>query len=112
MTIISPTIGRVVLVHRFHPDLTPVSDQPEPALVTYVHSDRSINVGGFNACGTHFSLGSLTLVQEGDELPAKGDSYASWMPYQLQAAAKAEGIATGLPPPPDEEGLDNEVEEA
>ncbi len=41
---ISPTIGRVVLVHREFSG----SDQAEPALVTYVHNDRLINVGGFD----------------------------------------------------------------
>lgn len=89
MTLIPPTIGRVILVHRFNPDLTPVSDQPEPALVTYVHSGHLINVGGFDTNSKPFGLTSLTLVQEGDALPAAGDSYATWMPYQLQSAANS-----------------------
>lgn len=86
---ITPTVGRVILVNRFTPELTPVSDQPEPALITYVHNDRSINVGGFSTNGHPFSLTNLQLLQSGDDYPAQGDSYAEWMEYQRVQAAKA-----------------------
>lgn len=82
---ISPTIGRVVWVrNRGH------SSQPEAALVTYVHSDRLINVGGFDANGEPFRATSLALVQEGDEVPSW--PYAEWMPFQKGQAAKTEQL--------------------
>jgi len=79
---ITPTIGRFVLVNNR--DVAPKRSQPEPAVVSYVHNDRLINVGGFNAHGQPFHVQSLPLVQPEDEVPASG-AYASWMPYQISA---------------------------
>lgn len=89
---IKPTIGRVVLVHRVK-DGQPLSPQPEPALVCYVHTDRMINVGGFDANGQPFACTSMTLLQD-DDLPPNliAGAYATWMPYQKEQAAKAEVI--------------------
>jgi len=81
---IKPTIGRVVLVWRGS------SPQFEPALITYVHSDSCINVGGFDLNGKPFSMTSLTLRQDdqGDALSHNPDQppFACWMPYQQQQA--------------------------
>ena len=100
---IRPTVGRVVLVHRFNPDLTPVSDQPEPALVSYVHSDSLINVGGVDANGKPFAITSLRLLQYDDEVGHPvGDAYAEWMPYQKMKAAE-EAAAEGPAPAPAQE---------
>lgn len=85
---IAPSIGRVVWVIR--PFDTLDIKQPEPALVTYVHGDRCINVAGFNANGTPFSLTSLTLIQ--DEEPKPEGNFACWMPYQKGQAAKTEAL--------------------
>ncbi len=85
---ISPTIGRVVLVQRG------VSKQAEPALVSYVHSDTCINVGGFDFNGNPFSLTSLQLLQD-DDKPI-GTVYAEWMPYQKGQAAKTEALEAKL----------------
>ena len=76
---IKPTIGRVVLVHRGN------SDQPEPALISYVWNDSMINVGGFDRNGTPFSHTSLPLKQDDAESPPM--PYAEWMPYQKAVAA-------------------------
>ena len=90
---IKPTIGRVVLVHRFK-DGEKVSTQPEPALVCYVHSDAMINVGGFDANGQPFSFTSCTLLQDNDVAPKfTTGAYAEWMPYQKMLAQNA-----GSPP--------------
>lgn len=78
---IKPTIGRVVLVHRGQ------SAQAEPALICYVHSDRCINVGGFDCNGNPFAATSLQLLQD-DETPTNLNYYAEWMPYQVAQAAK------------------------
>lgn len=77
---IKPTIGRVVLVHR------ETSDQPEPALICYVWSDRLVNVGGFDRHGLPFSATSIQLLQDQD-VPATQSYYAEWMPYQKQVAS-------------------------
>lgn len=85
---IIPTIGRVVWVIRPYDTLD--IKQPEVGLVTYVHSDRCINVAGFNSNGTPFSLTSLTLVQ--DDEPKPEGNFACWMPYQKGQAAKTEAL--------------------
>ena len=78
---ITPTIGRVVLVHRGN------SVQPEPALICYVHSDVMINVGGFDKNGKPFEACSIQLLQ--DDNPINNNLYyAEWMPYQKDQAAK------------------------
>lgn len=91
---IKPTIGRVVW---FHPDTTDESlsgsDQPLPALVSYVHGDRCVNLAVFdaNGGGSH-SRTSVELLQDGDEPPEHGGMYAEWMPYQKGQAAKTESL--------------------
>lgn len=83
-TIIPPTVGRVVWIrHADHPE----SEQPEAGVVAYVHSDRCINVAGFDHNGQPFSKTSVTLVQQDDPTPTAG-IYAEWMPYQLGQAKK------------------------
>jgi hypothetical protein len=86
--VIVPTVGRVVWVHRPHDSID--VKQPEVALVTYVHDDRLINVAGWNANGTPFTLTSLTLVQP-DEPKPEGN-FAAWMPFQKGQAAKTEAL--------------------
>lgn len=84
---ISPTIGRVVLVHR-----PGMSDQREPALVSYVWNDRMINVGGFDKNGIPFFATSMKLLQDDDKPDFEGQPYAEWMPYQKGQAAKTEAL--------------------
>lgn len=92
---IKPTIGRVVLVYR-HPRVQP---EPEPAFVCFVHTDRCINVGGFDANGAPFGATSVPLLQD-DDVPPSGQTYAEWMPFQKGQAAKYEQLAaeTGRAP--------------
>jgi hypothetical protein len=87
--VIVPSIGRVVWFWPIEP-----VDQPYAALVTYVHSDRLINVGGFTANGEPFARTSIKLRQDGDPeaapFPVRGvEAYAEWMPYQKQVASGA-----------------------
>jgi hypothetical protein len=86
---ISPTIGRIVWYRDG-------SSQPLAAIVTYVWSDRLVNLAVFNPNDClPFGKTSVTLMQDGDQLPV-GESYAEWMPYQKGQAAKhdAEKAAT------------------
>lgn len=82
---ITPTIGRVIIVKRgtseAHPD-------GWPCFINRVWNDRCINAAGFNEWGTSVSFSSLKLVQEGDTLPEAGP-FAEWMPYQNAQAKKA-----------------------
>jgi len=91
---ISPTIGRVVLVHA-SVTARDAGSQAMPALVVYVHSDRCINVGGFDSSGGPFSYCSLMLLQDDDAAPALGP-FAEWMPYQKGQAAKTEALQSQL----------------
>jgi len=84
---ISPSIGRVVW---YHPPGHPSSDQPWPALISYVHNDQLINVGGFRADGTSFDAREVRLVQDASETVKLSDGYACWMPYQQKVAAEAQ----------------------
>lgn len=82
---IKPTIGRVVWVYNRFGAIS--KDQPEPALICYVHSDSLINAAGFDANGFPYSATSLPLFQglagEGPTTP-----HAAWMPYQQAQAQK------------------------
>lgn len=85
---IKPTIGRVVLVRNRSGK---IGSQDEPALVTFVHSDACINIGGFDANGAPFAATSVTLHQ-GDDTDAPAYLHAAWMPYQKGQAAKTEAL--------------------
>ena len=80
---ITPTIGRVVLVHRG----AFATDQPEPAFITYVWNDRMVNLGGFDRNGHPFACTSVKLLQDDDPEPSEIESFAYWMPYQKAVAA-------------------------
>ena len=80
---ITPTIGRIVLIFDRPGSADP--QQPEPAIVCYVHTRRMINVAGFNAEGHVFRERNVRLIQDGDAVP-KGEVRAEWMPYQKAVA--------------------------
>lgn len=84
---ITPTIGRVILVHSRASDAT----GPWPCLVNKVYGDRCINAAGFNEWGTQVSYSSLPLLQD-DDVPPETGPYAEWMPYQKGQAAKTEAL--------------------
>jgi hypothetical protein len=85
---ISPTVGRVVW---FYPAGASPNSQPTAGVVAYVHTDRCVNIGGFDHNGNYFAACSVLLVQDGDPVPG-GGYYAEWMPYQRGQAAKADAL--------------------
>lgn len=86
MTNITPTIGRVVWFYRHGKTQHDAGEQPEAALVAFVHGDgRYINIGFFDHNGVSCSLTSVRLIQEGEEM--EQSPFCCWMPYQ-QAQAK------------------------
>ena len=84
---IKPTIGRVVWFHGLNP-----SDQPNAALIAYVHSDTLVNLAVFECNGVADHKTSVFLYQ-GPEYSEKPQSYyCEWMPYQTGQAAKTEAL--------------------
>lgn len=86
---IKPSIGRVVLFFSSSKDFTKDSEQAEPALVSYVHSDVLVNLAIFNSSGGNYGRTSVRLVQPEEAKPTDGSSYATWMDYQIAQAAAA-----------------------
>jgi hypothetical protein len=83
---ISPSIGRVVW---YYPPRHPDGEQPLAAIVAHVWSDTCVNLAIFDANGRPLAdpPTSVLLVQPGNEVPS-GGGYCTWMPYQIQTAAK------------------------
>lgn len=81
---IVPSIGRVVWFRKYRP--LSEQEQAEAAMITYVHTERLVNLVVFDAYGKTRSECSITLVQEGDDAPQV--DYAEWMPYQIGQAKK------------------------
>lgn len=93
---IIPTPGRVVWYYSGDGDTAYCADKEQPmaALVAFVHDERMLNLAVVDHTGTVSSRQNVKLLQDEDEKPEDGSSYATWMPYQLGQAAKVEG-ATG-----------------
>jgi hypothetical protein len=94
MTMIKPTIGRVVW---FWPSTVTGgaeyfcyhdNKQPCAAQVVYVWGDACVNLQVLDQNGRAHSFTSVPLIQEGEPRP---DGYfCEWMPYQIgQAKAQA-----------------------
>ena len=91
-TIIAPTIGRDCY---FKPneldietnDLTLIDESPLQAKVVFVHPDGEINIGGYDHSGNTYRFENIKLVQQGEE-PPEGESFAHWMQWQIEQAAK------------------------
>jgi hypothetical protein len=96
MSAIVPTVGRVVW---FYPERgfrgAVVEGRPLPALVSCVHDDTCVNLGGFDADGQHFAAKHVYLVPSdstADKLEAGGEqAFATWMPCQVQQASAQVG---------------------
>lgn len=96
---ITPTVGRKVWYRPSTFDKTGVgamqcaTGQPLDATILAVWGDRCINVLVLDVYGKPFTKTSITLKQEGDEMPKDADGkevggYAEWMPYQQGQAAR------------------------
>jgi hypothetical protein len=84
---IKPTVGRVV--HYFDRKGLRV-EQPQAALITYVHNDRLVNLTAMRPSGEIMALQSVVLWhgERGiDEEPAS--AFCCWMPYQKAVASGA-----------------------
>jgi hypothetical protein len=89
MTIIKPTVGRVVwywpaAVNGVH------KTSPHKADIVAVHSDTCVNLSIFNEYGVHYTRSSVILAQDEPGFDEPERPYAAWMPYQIGQAAKRE----------------------
>lgn len=96
MTMIKPTVGRVVwyrakLLGNSHPKESP----EQAAIVVRVHDDRLVNLVIFGHDGSINPKVFVVLVQDGDVAPT-GQGYCQWMPYQVGQAAKTEAAEKAL----------------
>lgn len=82
---ITPAPGRVVWFYDFPPD---GNEQPQAAIVAYVHDDRMVNLMAINREGFSVGRSHVPLVQEGDAAPLDSE-YCTWMPYQIGQAKKS-----------------------
>lgn len=115
MTMISPTVGRIVW---FHPNGNEAandllasngSDQPMAASVAYVWGDTLVNLDVIDHSGAHAAFTSVTLIQDGYDIPASGECYCEWMPYQKGQAAKYEALAGAAQSPAVQSEANKEV---
>jgi hypothetical protein len=93
-TTIKPTVGRVVWFYTATEQQTadfspPAAGQPLAAIVTAVKAPDSVNLAVFDAMGFQHARINVLLLQEGQAAP-EGGFYATWMPYQIGQAKKAE----------------------
>lgn len=91
MSVITPTIGRVVHYYPGPDDPTPGDDGPLAALVTAVWTDTCVNLAIFNRNGSPEPNPptSITLVQPGVD-PPLNERYCCWMPYQVKKSYGSE----------------------
>lgn len=90
---IPPTNGRVCLYHPGTIDRHTMivrDEQPMSASIAYVWNDRLISVSVADHNGNTYGRARVQLLQPGDEPPAPGTAFCTWMPYQLGQAGKTE----------------------
>lgn len=99
MTVIKPTVGRIVWYYPSAFDRSCLvcgvpGEQPLGAMVSYVWGDRMVNLTVSGVNGGTFGRTSVPLVQEGDHPVKSGCAYCTWMPYQVGQAKKHEAPPT------------------
>lgn len=93
-TKITPTVGRVVwfypATNQATSGFTPPSEgQPLAAIIAAVKSPEVVNLTVFDAMGFAHARINVPLLQE-DQDAREGGFYATWMPYQVEQAKKAD----------------------
>jgi hypothetical protein len=85
---IKPTVGRIVWFYpgAFDNVLAQIGDQPFAAIITFVWSERMVNLTVFDHDGHPHAKTSVTLNQ-GDEHDVARFPRCEWMPYQKAVAA-------------------------
>lgn len=100
---IAPTIGRIIWYWpKGEPKPAapnrPAAEQPQMGTICFVHSDRLVNIAGFDHLGAPYAVTKIALLQEGDS-PMAGP-HVGWMPYQVGQAKAAAPAPTDQPSKP------------
>ena len=82
---IEPTVGRIV---HFYATASAVDDQPQPAIITHVWTDRSVSLNVFGDAGL-VVFTSVQLRQPDEDYPTSGP-WCQWMPYQVKKPTGSE----------------------
>jgi hypothetical protein len=94
MTMIKPTVGRVVWFtppnNSAESGFSGYGGQPMAATVAYVWNDRLVNLQVTDHAGVAHAKTSVPLIQ--DDEPKPDGYYCEWMPYQKGQAAKTEQL--------------------
>src|SRR4051812_35540093 len=96
---IRPSVGQVLWFFPHVDEGFKPGDQPHAALVAKVLDDRTVNLACFGESGAPYSRQAVQLLQDDDVAP-EGGHFASWMPYQMGQAAKAEAAQAAAPAQP------------
>lgn len=99
MTVIQPTVGRVVHYEPAPSDpgfhlCADYGKETQAALIVFVNDDGTVNLGVFDKFGHTYPKQRVPLIQDGEPSPENG--YAHWMPYQVGQAAKTEQVQAEL----------------
>ena len=79
---IKPTVGRVVLYDPTKSDPGGVAPGgPLAAIISWVWSDRMVNLMVIGSDGITFARTSVVLVQEDDKMPLPNSGYCEWPRY-------------------------------
>lgn len=92
---IKPTIGRIVWYYPSATDLGAMqcnSGKEMPGVVCHVWSPNCVNLMVVDQSGKSHARTSVFLVQEGEAVP-EAAGHATWMPYQVGQAKKAEAAS-------------------
>ena len=93
---IQPTVGRIVLYHSSEFDhqgpggMSGRVGQEFPAIVSYVHGPRMVNLAVFDSNGVQCARASINLHQPEDTPVVNGLRWCEWMPYQQKKATGSE----------------------
>lgn len=89
MTVIQPTVGRVVWYWPYYG-----MRQPYAALIVRVHDDGCVALAYFDFNGIPGHAYHVLLIQDGEPKPEF--EFCEWMPYQKDQAAKTEELEKDL----------------
>jgi len=96
---ISPKVGSLVLFHPFAAVERGADYQPHAAIVTFVHSDRLVNLAVFNSGGGSYGREAVSLLQDDDQPPRGKTPFADWIPEEGTAGDVRPGWIDTRPAP-------------
>jgi hypothetical protein len=93
----TPSVGRII--HIFGRHAVAPKYQPEAAIISYVHTDGTINIGGWDSFGMPFAANHVAIGKNPDGI------YADWpkdaLPAQKTVNDPSGSAQPGTPAPSD-----------